>query len=361
MTSVLGHTDQPSLDRAHAKHTSSLAPALLPATSMADRLRMFRWTLRRWSVRHIIYRLRLPARRRRWGREREELCRPFTKPEHARLTQGPALVFGEFSGTHGLGRAAAYDVEMLRAHHNEIVQIDIGSYLAGQKPGPLELNGTFENIYFLCQPDTYGTICTLLRVQDISGAYRIGRWAWETPLFPTNWRFAEALVHEVWAPSEFCAKTFRSAVNVPVKVVPHAVTAPRADTGIDMRARLGIDPQAFMGLAIMDIRSCPERKNPWAHVRAWKAAFPEDVSAVLVMKLRVGKRTRVVIEELSELIGDAGNIRLVTEDFTDAEIAALHHAADLYMSLHRSEGFGLNILEALMIGKPVVATHWSAN
>jgi hypothetical protein len=46
---------------------------------------------------------------------------------------------------------------------------------------------------------------------------------------------------------------------------------------------------------------------------------------------------------------------------TDDEIAALHHAADLYLSLHRSEGFGLNIYEALLIGKRVVATHWSAN
>lgn len=79
------------------------------------------------------------------------------------------------------------------------------------------------------------------------------------------------------------------------------------------------------------------------------------------MKLRVGKRTRVVLDELRELIGPATNIRLFSDEMTDDEIAALHHAADLYLSLHRSEGFGLNIYEALLIGKPVVATHWSAN
>lgn len=326
----------------------------------ADRLQALRWTLRRWSLRHIWYRTRLPIRRRRWAREREAQCRPFAKAPDARRTNGPALVFGEFSGTHGLGRAAAYDVALLRDTHASVHTIDIGPLLKRGAHPPLDLPGPFENVYFLCQPDTYGTICAHLKPGDIAQAWRVGRWAWETPLFPRDWRFAEALVHEVWAPSDFCATTFRQALAIPVKTVPHAVTAPRV-TGLDMRARLGIAQDAFLGLAIMDIRSCPERKNPWAHVRVWKAAFGDDANAVLLMKLRVGKHTRVVLKELAELIGPAKNIRLVTDDYTDDEIAALHHAADLYLSLHRSEGFGLNIYEALLLGKKVVATHWSAN
>lgn len=177
---------------------------------------------------------------------------------------------------------------------------------------------------------------------------------------PEDWRFAEALVHEVWTPSEFCAETFRRSLSVPVKVVPHAVTVP-PNPGIDMRARLGIPEDAFMGLAIMDIRSCPERKNPWAHVRAWRNAHGNADNCILVMKLRVSRHTRVVLKELNELIGGASNIRVLTEDMSADEIAALHRAADLYLSLHRSEGFGLNIYEALLLGKRVVATDWSAN
>jgi glycosyltransferase involved in cell wall biosynthesis len=115
-----------------------------------------------------------------------------------------------------------------------------------------------------------------------------------------------------------------------------------------------------MGLAIMDIRSCPERKNPWAHVRAWKAAFGDDPACVLVMKLRVGKRTRVVLKELAEVAHGAKNILFVTEELSEDEIAGLHHAANLYLSLHRAEGFGLNIFESLLIGRVVVATDWSA-
>lgn len=332
---------------------------MLSAT-LSNMLRTVRWTLRRWPPKHIWYRSRLPLRRKRWTLENVESTKDFVRNDAARPTAGPAIAFGEFSGSHGLGRAAAYDLSMLRERHASMTAIDIGAYLKGAPPSPVAVDPSVENVYFLCQPDTYGAICRLIRPEDIAQTYRIGRWVWETPLFPEGWRFAERLVHEVWAPSEFCAATFRAALDVPIRVVPHAVTRP-SDPGIDMRARLGVPQGAFMGLAVMDVRSCPERKNPWAHVLAWQAAYGDDPLRVLVMKLRVGKRTRVVVEELRELIGCASNILLVTDDMSDEEIGGLHFAADLYLSLHRSEGFGLNIYEALLLGKRVVATNWSAN
>ena len=346
---------------------AAIAPAAAPRrdgdkrpSRLGEALRAARWTLRRWSLKHIWYRARLPIRRRRWAAANLERTQAFAKDPAARPTAGPAIAFGEFSGAHGLGRAAAYDLPALRARHAAVTAIDIGPYLEGAPRRPLDLAGPFDNVYFLCQPDTYGMICELLRPSDVAAAYRVGDWVWETPRFPEAWRFAARLVHEIWTPSEYCAATFRAALDLPVRVVPYAVTAP-PDPGLDMRARLGVPRGAFMGLAVMDIRSCPERKNPWAHVRAWQAAFGDDANAVLVIKLRVSKRTRVVLDELRELIGRATNIRLIADEMSDDEIAALHHAADLYLSLHRAEGFGLNIYEALLLGKPVVATHWSAN
>ncbi|MDB5559738.1 MAG: hypothetical protein JWQ36_2672, partial [Enterovirga sp.] len=76
------------------------SPGPVAEAPWGERLRQIRWTLRRWSPRHMVYRLRLPIRRRRWSRDRETLCRPFRKSDAARRTSGPALVFGEFSGTH---------------------------------------------------------------------------------------------------------------------------------------------------------------------------------------------------------------------------------------------------------------------
>jgi glycosyltransferase involved in cell wall biosynthesis len=290
----------------------------------------------------------------------ETRTRGYEKNPIAQRTTGPAVAFGEFSGKHGLGRAAAYDVEQLRAHHSSLTLVDIGPFLKGRTPQPIAFAATPENVYFLCQPDTYRTVFGLIAPGDIAHAWRLGRWVWETPLFPEDWRPAENLLHEVWAPSEFCAETFRRALSIPVQVVPHAVAVPMG-TCIDMRARLGFTSDQFLGLSIMDIQSCPERKNPWAHVRAWKRAFSGDPAFHLMMKLRVGKRTRVVLDELRELIGSDRNITLMTEDLSDEEISALQRSANLYLSLHRSEGFGLNIYEALLLGKTVIATDWSAN
>ncbi len=328
--------------------------------AMSKMLREVHGTARRWSLRHFWYRMRLPLRRRRKRMETEALARPFAKSAAARPSDGPAIAFGEFGARHGLGRAAAYDIRTLHARHASLTVVDIGPYLRGTPPKRLSLPIPVENVYLLCQPDNYGLVCQLLRPQDIAGAYRVGRWVWETPVFPGAWRFAEALVHEVWAPSEFCASTFRAAIEPPVRVVPHVVTPP-ADPGIDICERLGLPKDAFIGLAIMDLSTCPERKNPWAHVRAWKAAFKDDPSSILILKMRISRKTRAVLDEVKELAGDAANIKIVVAEMSHDEIAALHRSADVYVSLHRSEGFGLNIYEALLLGKPVVATDWSAN
>ena len=319
-----------------------------------------RWALRRWTPKHIWYRLRLPLRRRRRRYETLRATASFGKGSAERLTNGPAIAFGEFSGLNGLGRAAAYDLELVRQRHSVVEVVDISLYLKSGRVRPLSLGAPVENAYFLCQPDRYELISRLVPPNYLAYAYRIGRWVWETPLFPEDWRFGEGLVHEIWAPSEFCAQTFRAALDVSVRVVPHAVAIP-GDPKIDMRARLNIPQEAFLGLAVMDILSCPERKNPWDHVRAWKIAFGDDPSKILLMKLRVGKRTRMVVDELRDLIHMANNIYIITDDLSNDEIAALHRTADVYVSLHRSEGFGLNIYEALLIGTPTVAVDWSAN
>ena len=323
-------------------------------------LRGVDWAFRRWSLRHCWYRLRLPFRRAKWARRNWAVTRCLIKRMDAHSTTGSAIIFGEFKGKHGLGRGAAYDLKMIRGLHEDVFVVDITDALRGVEQRVDISRKAFENVYFLCQPDTYWVIPRLIAPEAIADAWRVGRWAWETPLFPNAWRFAETLVHEVWAASDFCAVTFQSALPVPVRVVPYPVTAP-VQNGLDMRARLGIAEDAFVGLSIMDIYSCPARKNPWGHVLAWREAFGSDLKCILVMKIRVSKRSAVVLKELRDLIGDSKNIIVYADELDDFEIAALHGMADVYMSLHRSEGFGLNILESLLLGKQVVATHYSAN
>lgn len=317
------------------------------------------WRVRRYSLTHIYYRLRLPWRRRRWLAENLAATAIYQKAPDARQG-GPALIVGDFSGQYGLSRGANYDQRRIRELHKVAYVIDVGDFLygSGARPHLDDLPQSFGTAYFLCQPDIYPRILTLFQPSQLAHAYRIGRWVWETPLFPRAWAFAPPLVHEIWTPSEFSARALRRS-GLPVRVFEHPVEPPpNVPNG---RSRFGIDEASFLGLAVMDIQSCPERKNPWAHVRAWREAFAGDPQAVLILKIRTGKRTRLVAQELRELIGADTNIRLIETDLSDDEIAALQHACDVYLSLHRSEGYGLNLAECLSIGKPVVATDWSAN
>lgn len=292
-------------------------------------------------------------------RNRTRLAETYKKSLRAKPTSGLALVLGDFSGLTGISRGAIYDLSRIRERHTVVKAVDISANLSG-KTAIAEIFERVENVYLLCQPDVCEHVLGLVAPEAMKDAYRVGRWVWETSNLPRGWSFARELVHEVWAPSDFCGSVFARDLRLPVRVVPHAVTPPPPATK-DMRARLHIAPDAFVGLAIMDIRSCPERKNPWAHVLAWLTAFGSDENAVLIMKVNVSKRTSIVLEELKELIGDSANVKFITDRLSDDELASLQQCCDVFLSLHRAEGYGLNIHEALLSGKPTIATDWSAN
>lgn len=240
--------------------------------------------------------------------------------------------------TNGLYRAYHYEIERLSAEGR--------------------LTEETNAVLLLGQPRMYRKLL-VSPPADFPDTYRIGLWVTEFEVFPPDWAFALDIVHEIWTPSEFSARAIRAATDIPVKVVPHAVKVPEGEP-MD-RARFGVADDQFLGLAIMDLGTCPDRKNPLAHVRAWKAAFGNDPATHLLMKVKFGKHTGFAKAALLREIGESRNISLVTETFSDADMAAFQRMADVYISLHRSEGYGLNIHEMLEIGIPTVATGWSGN
>jgi len=326
-----------------------------PADDPERRFRRLPACLGRWTLNTLWRRARLPARRRRWARQNAAAVAPYAKPATPR-PEGTALAIGDFSGRSGLSRAALYELARLRTEHPDLEVLDAAA------PGAPPLDGPpVGRLYLLSPPDSYPRLLPALPPGRVAQAHRTGLWVWETPIFPEDWRFALQVVHEIWTPSDYSRQALAGAdAAVPVRLRPHAVSPPARVTPFDRRAA-GVPEDAFLGVAIMDISSCPARKNPWAHVAAWARAFGGDTRHVLILKLRVAKRTVRVLDELREMIGDAGNIRLVTREFDEAGIAGLQRAGDVYLSLHRAEGYGLNIRECLEAGVPVVATDYSAN
>ena len=193
----------------------------------------------------------------------------------------------------------------------------------------------------------------------IRGRRIIGYWAWELPKLPEDWQPSFRYVHEIWVPSTFTRDAVAAATDKPVHVVHHPL--PPLPVTPNMRARLGLSQDALIVLNVMHLGSAFARKNPLAAIAAFRRAFGDAPDRVLVIKLIASGATAWAQRALDAAIAGASNIRLIEGMLPEADMMGLTAAADIVISLHRSEGFGLVPAQAMALGRPVVATAWSGN
>lgn len=188
-------------------------------------------------------------------------------------------------------------------------------------------------------------------------SYNVGYWAWELEMLPREWIDAIRFVNAVFVPSTFCQRAVRRYTDKPVLVVPHPVP----DLQPEGRELPTKKQGPFTVLNIFNFGSSFERKNPLALVAAFRAAFGNDPGARLILKTGDGARHPKDLSRLRATVGAAGNVEVVDAVWSEARLLDAMRSADAYASLHRSEGFGLTLAEAIMAETPVVATNWSGN
>ncbi|WP_169732801.1 glycosyltransferase family 4 protein [Azospirillum halopraeferens] len=188
----------------------------------------------------------------------------------------------------------------------------------------------------------------------------IGCWPWELPAWPRDWSHAYDLVDEVWASSRFTYGAYAADSPRPVRHLPMAV-AVDATAGLGRRA-LGLPEDRLLFVFSFDVLSGVARKNPQAAIRAFRAAFPRgDEPVGLVVKVMRASDDNPVWRAV---VGEAGGdrrIRFLTGTLSRGAVLDLYRACDVFVSLHRSEGFGRGIAEAMMLGRPVIVTGYSGN
>jgi glycosyltransferase involved in cell wall biosynthesis len=193
--------------------------------------------------------------------------------------------------------------------------------------------------------------------EDYFEGPRIGIWGWETNSIPPRWQRAFALVREVWVYSRFMAENIGAVAPCPVVALPPPVQRP-AEAAEPLR--LGV-ADGFLFLFVFDYLSTVQRKNPVGLVEAFKRAFaPGEGPQLLIKTINAPLRPLSEEQVLWEAYG-RDDVHVIDRSLSGDELNALMAACDCYVSLHRAEGFGLTLAEAMAIGKPTIATGYSGN
>jgi len=275
--------------------------------------------------------------------------------------QGPGLnIIGHFCYPSGLREAA---VQMARA------VIRAGGGLSMRDfPASIEADMPIREEYlglehwpvtaFVLSPDQdLETVSWWSGLRMPQARDRVAMWYWELEEVPEAWVPRARQYREIWAPTRFIAEAMRKTLDVPVvDLLPGVELEPMTPLP---RSHFGLPEGEFLFLFMFDMCSVFDRKNPMAAVEAFSRAFPQG-GPRLVVKVNRGTFNPEALATLKEGLAKINGI-LLDGTYTRNEAYALMACADAYISLHRSEGFGLTMAEAMLMEKPVIATGYSGN
>jgi len=278
------------------------------------------------------------------------------------LSRPSVNVIGYFRYFSGLREAVIANVNWLQREQCDVNRRDIPvefAYDWRDRTSYLDLETHDVTIINTGAFDELGTLYRRAALYPRPGVYRIAFWYWELETFPHHALSNGTLADEIWVPTEFIAQAIRATgTDKPVIAMLPGV-APPSDAPLP-RERFGIDPIKYLFLFMFDMGSVMERKNPLGLIRAFRQAFAIDAPVQLAIKVSRGTSRPDDYAQLVAACREA-DVVLIDAVMTREESFALLACCDAYVSLHRSEGLGLSMAEAMLMGKPTIATGYSGN
>jgi len=285
--------------------------------------------------------------------------------EHNRVVDAPLLI-GYFETGFGLGEYARGLAAAL-----DTVKAPFAAYPYSAYTGRSRDEAPWARFYDVQRIHAVNVFCMTIdetrNARRIIGnrhtekSYNILSTFWELPRAPESARSELDFFDELWTPSHFVADSFRPIFSKKLLVMPPCVNLDATIT--PRREKFGFDAKTFYFLFSFDLNSYPERKNPLAVVSAFQAAFADGRDDVgLIFKLsKTRNRSRKISSELEAAARRDPRITILQGNWPRADILALFASIDCFVSLHRSEGFGLGMAEAMLLGKPAIGTAFSGN
>jgi len=271
-------------------------------------------------------------------------------------------IVGDLFSESGLGSVTRQIIDSIDGRYQyQIINLPLSLKSRQQAPSSLKNIGTRLKpgiTIFIGNPEILPKAMLRLNPWRLINNYNIGVWFWELEKLPPPWRHIAPLVDEVWAQSHFVQQVFK-AYSRQVEVMPFSLDAvvPSQKT----RADLGLPDKSFIFLFTFDYLSHAARKNPQAVIDSFQQAFGASEEVLLVIKTVNSDQIRGGVANLENRIGQSSNIVFLDEYFQYKDLLRLIQLANCYVSLHRSEGLGLGLAEAMKLGTLVIATNYSGN
>lgn len=251
------------------------------------------------------------------------------------------------------------DVSWWRTTGDEALEKDIGKHL-------VQTLSPYFNIFVINGNEVEWVLNAIGCAQTPPIGYNIVLPQWELSLYPKEWARLLDRFDEVWAPTHFVFNCLRSAVTRPVFHLPMPV-----QVGLSSfleRRYFGLPEGSFIYMLLFDLASYVDRKNPFSVIKAFRKVCSKRPHADVRLLIKISRHDSGHLMQafkrfMAEVNGGpyADKIIIVDNILTDNEIKNLIQCSDCYVSLHRSEGFGRGLAEAMYLGKPVVATAYSGN
>ena len=250
---------------------------------------------------------------------------------------------------------AGYKINVIDCYHEsdeiENDHSEFDEFISNEFKYPLRIYSLTQN-HLAALIYRYGT-------QYFNNAMNIFHLAWEFESRPTQLDFVLKFSEQIWGISDFTSKSFVNDFGITVKTMHNSVEIPKFEK--KSRKYFGIPEDKFLFCFSFDFNSWLTRKNPTAVIEAFKKAFPFNSNVGLVIKVSNVNEQSSLWSKIFESINDCNSIYIINEVLERDVLFSLFDNCDSYVSLHRSEGFGLGIAENMLLGKPVICTSYSGN